>query len=171
MWWYDGLRERGDDDPEDTEVEWLVHRRPRTRKARAALLVEDCEAFYSGRLAERYEQRVLHVPAWSWMNLLAHGTEADLARAQRTVPDRYDAHGEWHEARSFLAGEILGLAGHCGSLDELQRAVLIPLELDLAERAEEDGEPRAWVTSVQDALARHRRAWRRCEVEQSRAAS
>ena len=91
-------------------------------------LVEECEAFLAGGYVERCEARQNPVPGWAWMNVLAHGTEADLRAAALDRP--HDDAG--HQARAFVAGELIDLidAG-CLDLETFQCEVLVPLELDV----------------------------------------
>jgi len=135
----------------------------RDRNARSAELIGDCEAFLVGHVAERIEGRAASVPAWAWMNLLAHGSEHDL-RSERAVvrPRQVTSGDEWRAARSYLAVEVLNLAAEFGPLADLQRRVLVPLEQRLASRPEVAGwRPCQWVWSVEAALDKHRQAWRR----------
>ncbi len=60
---------------------------------------------------------------------------------------------QWHQARSYLAVELLALAQRSAPLVELQQEVLVPLELELASRPEVAmWSPARWVTSVEAAL-------------------
>ena len=69
---------------------------------------------------------------------------------------------EWCEARSYLAAEVLDLVREFGPLDEIQRTVLVPLELELASCTDVAWwGPRQWVTGVEGALSRRRRRCRR----------
>ncbi len=122
-------------------------------------LVGECEAFLAGRLAERIEQRAESVPVWAWTNLLAHGSRQDLCSERR----RFRViGGQWREGRSFLVAELLDLADEFGPLTEIQRTVLVPLELELASCTEvADWEPFQWVASVDVVLGRYRQAYRR----------
>jgi len=102
-------------------------RHRRTNPAGTPLAAE-CGAFLDGSYAEHLVDRVQIVPAWSWLNLLAHGTEAEIRDAARSSTGR-----GWRGARRFLAGEVVDRieSGH-GPLEELQRSALVPLELKLA---------------------------------------
>jgi len=121
-------------------------------------LVDDCSAFLLAHLVDRLEQKHQSVPVWAWTNLLAHGTEQDLRGAQSVSGRRLIFDRQWHLARSYLAVEILALAQRCGPLADLQRDVLIPLELQLASRPEvARWSPRQWVTNVEAALNEHDR--------------
>lgn len=92
-----------------------------------------------------------------WTNLLAHGSEQDL-RAESVAPLGDD----WRKARAYLASSLLDLASTCGPLDEVQKRVLIPLELELAACPEvATWEPRGWLTVVERALGSYRRQSRR----------
>ena len=88
-------------------------------------LIAGCEAFLDGSYAEHLRRAGVPVPAWAWLNLIAHGTLDELrALATGPVPPSV-----WPRARWFLAGEVVDAveSGWC-SLAGLQRDVLIPLE-------------------------------------------
>jgi hypothetical protein len=106
----------------------------RRRRQREAELVADCEAFLAGRYAERLAERASRVPGWAWLNLVAHGTGADLASARqnRRSAGSMLPHWHWVAARAYLIGEVLDAvdAGR-GSLPVLQQRVLRPLESQL----------------------------------------
>ena len=91
-------------------------------------LAEECVAFLAGGYVESCEGGQNPVPVWAWMNVLAHGTEAELRAAALDRP--HDDPG--HQARAFVAGELIDLidAG-CLDLETFQREVLVPLELDV----------------------------------------
>ncbi|MGA3222020.1 MAG: hypothetical protein ABSE77_23630 [Acidimicrobiales bacterium] len=125
------------------------------RRSRAeAELVKDAEAFFAGGLAERIESRIGTVPVWAWTNLLAHGTEDELgSESSRASPPWGDPAREWRQARSYLATDVLHRAEVNGSLAEVQRVVLVPLELKLASTPEVAGwSPGRWVMTVEAAL-------------------
>jgi hypothetical protein len=113
----------------------------------------ECEAFLGGTLAEYWDDKGMEVPVWTYMNLLAHG---DTRRVGECVlrphwPSR--ASRSWHVARSYLAFEVLDLTDLEFTLADLQASVLIPLELEMAARADvADWTPRQWVDLVEDAL-------------------
>jgi hypothetical protein len=132
----------------------------RNWRRHGADLAEDAEAFLSGDLAERFVRRYEPVPVWAWTNLLAHAAGERL-RDERgaTSPRGPAAYHQWRAARSYLAAEVLDLADACGPLAELQRGLLLPLELRLAEcPAVECWLPQHWVAGVDTALRDHRRA-------------
>ncbi|HTN80249.1 MAG TPA: hypothetical protein VMK16_11285 [Acidimicrobiales bacterium] len=91
-------------------------------------LVAECESFLGGAYVERCEARGVSVPAWAWMNVLAHGTEAEIRAAAANRPE----HDDGRQALAFVAGELVDLIDD-GSLDleVFQRDVLVPLELDV----------------------------------------
>lgn len=91
-------------------------------------VAEECQAFLDGAYAEFADASEGPVPVWAWMNLLAHGTEAEL-REEALVLGAGDG---WRQARAFLAGEVLEvIAASPRTLMELQHDVLVPLELDV----------------------------------------
>jgi hypothetical protein len=59
----------------------------------------------------------------------------------------------WRIARSYLAYELLELTDDDETLAELQADVLVPLELEMAARAEvAEWSPRQWVDAVDVAI-------------------
>jgi len=124
---------------------------------------DDCAAFLAGNLAE---YRIAHdqiVSTWEWMNLLAHGAEDDLRR-EVTGDDHHQslvrstAPGDgWQAARCFLASELLNLVERRGSLRDVQRSALMPLELELARNLQAARwRPHEWVLAAESVLT----AWR-----------
>lgn len=124
-----------------------------------AILINECEAFLTGRLAELWEQVGPSVPQWAWINLLAHGSADDLRSEMFEVPSGATC---WSKARAFLAGEVLDAAAACGGLEDLQRSLLVPMELSLAGSSEVTRwDSRELVTAIEDALGAHRRSCQR----------
>jgi hypothetical protein len=137
----------------------------RLQKQMARDVVGDCEAFLTGRLLEHYSANGEHVTASTWTNLLAHGDEEALLRVQRGRGDSiFMTGGTWASARSYLVTEILDLVSRHGSLAELQRTVLVPLELRLAtDHGTDEWEVGTWVAAVLDTLAAYSRRCERAE--------
>lgn len=140
----------------------------RDRKAAAAALVAESEAFLAGHLAEQMELDGYSggddpVPSWTWTNLLAHGQEQELREERAAVAaGRVDPSDEWRTARSYLAAEVMEIAELYAPLAEVQRAVLVPLELELATSpAGPVWGPRQWVVMVQTVLSQYQlECWR-----------
>lgn len=126
----------------------------RRRRAEERALVAETEAFLEGDLAERLEASAGYVPAWAWTNRLAHASEGQLAAEQGAVLQTEAAsRGKWRQARAYLAGEVLRAAALYGSLAELQRDVLVPLEIELSRKYGPRGCRLAdWVATVEVAL-------------------
>jgi hypothetical protein len=123
--------------------------------------VEDSEAFLLGRYAERLESRASPVPSWAWTNVLAHGSLDDLRRAAEGGGARRAGERRWWEGRAYLASELLETAGRRGSLAEIQREVLVPLELWLAARRDvRSWTPGRWVVTVRSSLDAYRHSQR-----------
>ena len=135
----------------------------RLRRRRGIELVGECEAFLAGRLAERIEERAERVPVWAWTNLLAYGSEQDLCSERRRARQQCSVSGHpWCEGRSHFVAELLDLAHEYGPLAEIQRTVLVPLELEFASCTEvAEWEPFQWVASVDVGLGKCRQAYRR----------
>lgn len=135
--------------------------RPHPQRDEGGELAAACEAVLRGRYVEHLEERHCRVPAWAWVNLLAHGSAEDLENATSLAGDGQPQ--RWRAARAYLAGEILGVADRGGtSLRDLQRDVLVPLELHLASSEPTRGSrPGDLVTGVLAALEAHERDHRR----------
>ena len=128
-------------------------------------LVDDCEAFLSGRLRQRYTDRGKSVPVSAWMNLLAHGSEQDLRKGQLGQTDPTFVSGDcWVSASAYLATEVLDVAHRYGSLEEVQKATLVPLETELTSNREaQRWGVRTWVGAVRHALEDYCSQRERCE--------
>jgi hypothetical protein len=94
-------------------------------------------------------------PAWAYLNQLAHSNVEDLVRLARRCHD--DRSSVWDETVSYLAAELLGFDGRPEAIVNIQREVLIPIELDvLAGRKDSLGAPPEFVSVVLRALQQHR---------------
>ena len=102
----------------------------------AADLTTECEALLGGRYAEYLCSQGRPAPAWTWVNALAHRSEAELtALAGGDYPPgaacQPDA-SQWPQAVAFLAEDVVSQVRRSGiTLEQLQRTRLIPLELEL----------------------------------------
>lgn len=124
-------------------------------------IVSDCERFLAGRYAQHLQSEGRTVPHWAWLNQLSHGSAADI---QSLADGHGGRRGDPETAAvQFLAGELLARAGDEDALAVLQRDVLIPEELALANRWTEPFTPGQLVSRVLADLdryaeeARHRR--------------
>ena len=125
-------------------------------------IVRECRSFLDGDYAEHLVGAGRAVPAWAWLNSLAHGSLEDLRSLASGGPVRapgFDATAVWRQALAYLAQEVLFLVDGGQDLAGLQRTTLVPLELALArEPARTDPGQLVWM--VLDALA-HPRTSRR----------
>jgi hypothetical protein len=113
----------------------------------------ECEAFLGGTLAEYWDDKGMEVPVWTYMNLLAHGDARRIGECVLRPDWPRRASRSWRVARSYLAFEVLDLTDLEFTLADLQASVLIPLELEMAARADVAGwTPRQWVDLVEEAL-------------------
>ena len=120
----------------------------------ARVLADEAEAFLSGRLVEYYLERGQAVPAWAWLNAIAHRTDAQLAAMVLAGrPERVPLElGRWYDARLTLAVVVLDIARYSREeVSELQHDALIPLEIELAGASIP---PHGLVQRVVDALHR-----------------
>ena len=134
-------------------------------------LIGECEAFLAGTLVEVLELHGESTPTWAWSNLLAHASDAVLHEesVQETDEDPANERARWRAARSYLAKRVLEYAAQFGPLEDLQRAVLIPLELDLAASPETEWvDPPALVMRVERSLAAYGRSCSRARATSKR---
>ena len=70
----------------------------------------EVEALLAGRYVGWLRRRGERVPAWAWLNGLAHGASSEVSAlaVQRHLIGRDPA---WRRARRLLAGEIVAVAG------------------------------------------------------------
>jgi hypothetical protein len=94
-------------------------------------IAEECEALVEGRSCEVLGARGRTRPAWAWLNLPAHGLEADLRDLRRALDEEPPPNGSWQAARDEVCRIALVFAPEWGGLRHFQRDVLVPLELDL----------------------------------------
>ena len=123
-------------------------------------LVLECEAFLSGQYAQCLRDSDRGVPAWAWLNVLAHGSDGQLGGLASANPGHEPAPTPataWPSAMALLAREILNRVAQGGeTLAELQRLALVPLELDFASRRSWTPTPAMFVGAVRSALHQHR---------------
>jgi hypothetical protein len=126
----------------------------REREAMGSSLVcQECEAFLDGTLAEFWDDRGIVVPVWAWTNLLAHGNESLITETVARPYRNRRITRSWRIARSYLAYELFDLIDPEFTLDDMQAAVLIPIELQMSSSAEVSRwSPRQWVEVVDDAI-------------------
>lgn len=92
-------------------------------------IVEQCSAFLNGTYRELLERRRQSVPAWAWINVLAH-CEEDEVKRRAAVPVGQD---DCDSYVSRLARHTLVKMRNEGvTLKEVQNTILVPLELALA---------------------------------------
>ncbi|SRR5581483_5211648 len=119
-------------------------------------LIVECERFLAGRSAEYLAGNGRPIPAWAWLNVLAHGDETRVHTIATTLrqSDTHERVTTWGQALGRLADEILECAAVVGSVHTVQLATLVPLELRLMANREMAG------LGPADLLARARAALR-----------
>lgn len=115
---------------------WLRRHSGAPQSPETSVLVRECSAFLTGTLAREHAEHRELVRDWEWINLLAHGSPAQLVAIarDRLLPPPTNPYDErWHGAVAFLAGELLRVARDGAmTLEDMQHDVLIPLELEMA---------------------------------------
>jgi len=116
---------------------WPLRKRQRGGRASKHEGIAEVEAFPSGHYVRYLVDNKRPVPAWAWLNELAHGSHDDITALTVSEPRRalWNTNA-WEGAVAFLAQELVSQAPRRGrTLSELQRSTLIPLELELAGRS------------------------------------
>lgn len=113
---------------------WAMHKLTALWRAQPGDLGAECEAFLSGSYQSYLMGRSSPVPAWAWINPLAHGDRAQVERIARMADNGSDAQA----LTACLARKMLrSIDAGVGTLRELQRRTLIPLELALTRQTPE----------------------------------
>ena len=93
------------------------------------------DAFLAGRYADWLSTTHRAVPAWAWVNKVAHATIEELHTIATSPPpaDAPSATVPWHNVSSLLAKVVLVVVNDDESrLARLQRDTLVPAELQVA---------------------------------------
>jgi hypothetical protein len=91
-------------------------------------LSEECEAFLSGSYRALLEANGWPIPAWAWLNGLAHG---DLSEVER-MASRSDPSCGPDACVADMANQVLvAIARTTATLATLQQRLLVPLEMAL----------------------------------------
>jgi hypothetical protein len=112
-------------------------REPERPEQRSPNVTDEFDSYLAGTYAGWLMRRRQSVPAWAWVNQLAHGTVAELDELRSGVFPPTDPEVDvslWQQVLTFLATEVLDRAENDDELRELQRAVLIPVELRLVDQ-------------------------------------
>ena len=98
-------------------------------------LAEESEAFLGGHLLELMRAGSCPVSSWMWLNGVAQGDPERVAWLASS-PSAWGPHPlDWPAARARVAAELLACTGGDPiRMVQLQRGVLVPLELVLANR-------------------------------------
>lgn len=94
-------------------------------------IVEQCAAYLDGTYRQLLERRGHPVPAWSWINVLAHGDDEEFRRCAAAPVGTDDCDG--YVAR-LARHMLLKMRAESVSLRDVQNTVLVPLEMALIVR-------------------------------------
>jgi len=99
----------------------------------------ECEAFLAGQLAGYFVRRGRPVPPVAWLNKVVHATIDELAMLAVGTTD-VPQPATWRRAVGYLARTVFERARESSrSIDEIQRELLLPLELELIGNPESVG--------------------------------
>lgn len=119
----------------------------------SSIISQECEAFLNGTLAEFWDDRGVVVPVWAWTNLLAHGSEALITETIARPYRNRRVTRSWRIARAYLAYELLDLVDPEFTLEDMQAAVLVPIEVQMSASPQVSRwSSRQWVEAVDDAI-------------------
>ena len=92
-------------------------------------VIAEAERLLSGRALDT--QRGYRRQGWALVGALAHGERAELQKLAGATLSSHPASATWDAVLAYLAGEVLDAAPTERALVQVQRQVLIPLELKL----------------------------------------
>lgn len=122
------------------EVEMMRWRRrhpidQNTRQRPDESLVLEAQCFLDGNYLEIAFSQGRDVPVWAWLSIVAHGDKDSLERASNWLSNHDGIRPEldmWGRVLEHIARQVQGTAQAVGcSLGEIQRGLLIPLELTI----------------------------------------
>lgn len=108
---------------------WAPWRRKQDNQPFGGGLAAECEAFLSGHYLELLcRNGRLGVPAWAYVNCVAHASRVELEE----LASRYAPTSDPMALVSYMASEVLAAANRMGvAVSTLQASVLVPFELKL----------------------------------------
>lgn len=117
-------------------------------------VAEECGAFLTGRYPDYLGSRTDRIPMWARLNPLCHQGEEGVVALAR---GRISGDQTWAAATAYLAEEVLCAAARYGTtVEDIQRSVLVPLELSLATKSQRvAARPAVLVRAVVQALREH----------------
>jgi hypothetical protein len=124
------FRRKPDDTPRDDRAPAAAH------AWKDSGLADEVEAFLGGRFVDHLASHGQPVPAWTVLNRLAHADHAELVRLVdgELLEARFGGpkpHA-WAVPERFIAANLLVTRGTTPeALRDVQRSVLVPLELQL----------------------------------------
>ena len=117
-------------------------------------VIAEAQRLLSGRTFDA--QRGYRRRGWALIGALAHGDREELQKLAGAGISSHPASATWDAVLAYLAGEVLGAAPNDPALVQVQRQVLIPLELKLlGAGVRGPSNPRELVTLVLAALDAH----------------
>lgn len=131
-------------------------RRWRPRDSVDGGLVDEWEAFLSGRFADYAHDVGIDPPCWVWVNELAHRTPQEVRLLASGRRERCRV-GPWSGYVDTVARALVEWARSDLDLERWQAEVLVPMELSLIGR-DAVLDPREFVQTLLDAVVAHRRA-------------
>jgi hypothetical protein len=103
---------------------------PELYGAAGAGIALECEDFLAGRYAELLAAVRRPLPPWAALNHAAHAGIDAIRAAAAALPDDGGL-PSWEDARAVVATLVVTAVRGGADLRELQRTVLVPLELEL----------------------------------------
>jgi hypothetical protein len=127
---------------------WFGGSEMSTNAAGAAIALE-CEDFLAGRYAELLSALGRPLVPWACLNQAAHAGIDAIRKVAANLPDDAELTA-WEDVRAVVATIVVAAVETSADLAELQRSVLVPLELELL--ANPPASPDALVRKVFRAL-------------------
>ena len=123
------LRRHGRDEQPEPDDDYPV-------RARVRVYDNEFDSYLAGAYIDWLLRNNQPIPAWAWVNRVAHAPLDDLQELASGVdysPCSREGLEPWRIVTTFIASEVLATARDESTLAYLQQRVLVPLELHLAE--------------------------------------
>jgi hypothetical protein len=124
-------------------------------KAISSDVAEECESFLSGGYLDRLNDRSVEIPAWAWINLVAHAAPARVEELSMAAlgPStmRADHRAWWIVVRAIAERMVVTATESATTIEEIQSLTLVPIEFALMSNPVG---PRTTLRVVEQALER-----------------
>jgi hypothetical protein len=110
-------------------------RRASAPNSSTSFVADECESFLAGEYVDRLLDLDREIPAWAWVNTIAHaapGRVAELANETSMPPSMRADYRAWMTVIRAIAEDVLVAATDSATtVEEIQALTLMPIEFAL----------------------------------------